>query len=479
MAETKPKEPDIDLDGVEYAVVDTNFGPHGYPDISRLEQLASNAEPVGIQVGVPEIVVWEWAEHLHRRLGAVYQAAKQANGSLTKAGLAKLDVDPGPSSASEVAAELAHVIGAIPNVVLIPASKANALNALRDQILQQGAGIKKGDVKTGAADSSWIRDALDLVGGDTSRLVFASENSSDITAAFKLLGKTPPSSGAWWVIKGSLAKVVPTASTSEDVVALRSYVRSILPQTTRGGMHADEPSTEIPVWQLTVEEANVGDLPDGAVVQSLEVIRLTDLVAMTDEEMSTRPGAPSVRARFNFIGDVDVDYYLLDLNGEVQSGSETLVGISISVDLEFVKEHDTWVYESSFDAYVDDAPEFGYDESSDYLDEVTASLCTYFNEIPEDWPLEGEAEQEFGRQGTDVHLSFDGDRFGDWTIDIEVGELSAQVGSTYNPDNYIWAGKDGIYIRPPYEPSWQADAVDKKRFTSLEGWLDAALPKQD
>ncbi|WP_235738768.1 hypothetical protein [Nocardioides alcanivorans] len=475
MGAAKSNEPNISFDGVDCIVVDTNFGPHGYPDMPRLKQLAASAQRVGIRVGVPEVVVWEWAEHLQQKVSAAFTATRQANGAMLKGGLGAI-ATPVASTADKIAIELARAVQTVPNLVLIPASERNARDALRDQILQQGGGSKKNEVKTGAADSAWIRDAVEWADGDTTRLVFASENLSDITAVCEHLKIKAPASGSEKQVTGSLEGLEPRGFASKDVVELRRYIRSVLPQYARGGVHGDESSSEIPLWLLTVEEDGLGDLPEGAVVQAVEVIGLTRLTAVTDEEVGTRPQSTTVRARFTFVGDVEVDYYMLDVNGEVQSSSEIFSDISVSTELQFSKEDGTWAYESSFDTYVNDAPPSGYDESNDYLAEVVETLCFHLGEIPDEWPTEGEPEQQFERQGVEVTVSFDGDPYGDWTIDIEVGKASAHVGSTYDPGSWVWAGKDGFHSRPPYEPSFWAVGVGKASSMSLDAWLRAVLP---
>lgn len=56
-----------ELSGIRAIVVDTNAFSRGRLDLDLLETLVARADNHGaVEIWIPEIVLWEWAEHLHQ-----------------------------------------------------------------------------------------------------------------------------------------------------------------------------------------------------------------------------------------------------------------------------------------------------------------------------------------------------------------------------------------------------------------------------
>jgi hypothetical protein len=122
------------------------------PGISALSSLAERADTHGrVEIWIADTVIWEWGQHLHETHNTLRAAAKK----LRSAGLPAKD--PGDLSAQEVAGQLRERINALGRSVRIVDTSSFAHDALRDQILLEGPGKRKGDVKTGAADSAHLR----------------------------------------------------------------------------------------------------------------------------------------------------------------------------------------------------------------------------------------------------------------------------------------------------------------------------------
>lgn len=135
-------------------VLDTNAMPHGQyrsRTINELRRFVGDAT----SIVVPEVVVWEWAEHAHRAQLALQLTVEQHR------------VDPGivPGTIAPTTPSLEHLVGAIAaaladqDVELWTPGHEAWKDAVRQQVLQVGSGETKKDVKTGAADAIVLKCA--------------------------------------------------------------------------------------------------------------------------------------------------------------------------------------------------------------------------------------------------------------------------------------------------------------------------------
>ncbi len=184
---------------VEWVVVDTNVLGAGRLQIDQIEGLADELLYVDVEVVVPEVVIWEWAEHARADLIDLEENARQLRKRVGRAGLN--DLHPAVSAAGseipdgqEIVERMRARLEALPNVRVLPTSPEAALDGLRSQVLQIGAGSRKpsaGGTKTGAADAAWVYDALSLAGGNPARLAFLTKDSDPVRAC-RLRGVEPP-----------------------------------------------------------------------------------------------------------------------------------------------------------------------------------------------------------------------------------------------------------------------------------------------
>ncbi len=132
-------------------VVDTNFVGRGNFRLGELKKLAARLQKRGHRLLIPEVVVWEWAEHAHTALQRcateVQQTRNRVDGSL---GIA-VDVPNVPTVEMLIGTitKLLHEAGA----EVVETDPDAAATGIQHQVTQNGMGSKKTGVKTGAADS--------------------------------------------------------------------------------------------------------------------------------------------------------------------------------------------------------------------------------------------------------------------------------------------------------------------------------------
>lgn len=128
--------------------------PHGQyrsKTLNELRRFVGN----GTSIVVPEVVVWEWAEHAHRAQLALKLTVEQHR------------VDPGiaPKPPTPTTPSLEDIVDAITaaladyDVELWTPDNGAWKDAVRQQVLQVGSGETKKDVKTGAADAIILKCA--------------------------------------------------------------------------------------------------------------------------------------------------------------------------------------------------------------------------------------------------------------------------------------------------------------------------------
>ncbi|GAA3909182.1 hypothetical protein GCM10023084_71780 [Streptomyces lacrimifluminis] len=167
---------------VKAVVFDTNAYGKARPDFEHLTRLAGRLAVIGIETWVPEPVSWEWAEHVARDWQTVKNAARQEREGMKRAGL-QVDIPMTHySSRGTVIDTVLANLNAIPHVKVIELSGDSAAAALKDQVLLQAPAKAKGDVKTGASDSAWLRDVLTRVSPEEIVII---SSDGDVRRAFE------------------------------------------------------------------------------------------------------------------------------------------------------------------------------------------------------------------------------------------------------------------------------------------------------
>jgi rRNA-processing protein FCF1 len=128
-------------------VLDANFLARGHFSVRRLRHLVDSFAGSGVEIVVPEVVVWEWAEHTAATVDALVEQHE------------RFPVDrslyaPPPLPQAPTRTEFVSIVmGALPKeITLWKPSKDDWRAAVEAQVLQTGTGERKEGVKTGAAD---------------------------------------------------------------------------------------------------------------------------------------------------------------------------------------------------------------------------------------------------------------------------------------------------------------------------------------
>lgn len=128
-------------------ILDTNAMPHAQLSTAALAALKDIAGHAA-SIVIPEVVIWEWAEHALSVHVALEEDIKRyrVDGEV----LARPSIEPAPSIE-----ELVRRIEASlpPDVSVWRPSEESWRGAVRDQVLQVGSGETKSNVKTGASDA--------------------------------------------------------------------------------------------------------------------------------------------------------------------------------------------------------------------------------------------------------------------------------------------------------------------------------------
>jgi len=208
-------------------VIDTNvYGSNGEFRARSFAADARLCEANEVDVWVPEVVVWEWAEHAHTRAVTAHTASTRAWSILKDANVRGLEwVVP---NVDQLIDGIRSAIEAHPNAHIVDCEPDNALLALRDQVLQQGAGSKKEGIKTGAADSAWLRDVASQNGGDLDGLLILTGDRSAVEGVCaKEAWSTPQIASSLRLVAADFAWVkVPSAS---ELATLNANLTASLP----------------------------------------------------------------------------------------------------------------------------------------------------------------------------------------------------------------------------------------------------------
>jgi rRNA-processing protein FCF1 len=136
-----------------WIVMDTNFASRGKYQNQRLRKVFDRLVARGHEVIVPEVVVWEWAEHLHRKLRFAHDVVDSARVDANASGLPIIVANVDLPTSERICEGIVEDLRAMPGVTVQGALPQDAARAIRDQVLQVGMGSRRSGTKTGAADS--------------------------------------------------------------------------------------------------------------------------------------------------------------------------------------------------------------------------------------------------------------------------------------------------------------------------------------
>jgi hypothetical protein len=177
------------MTSISTIVFDSNsIGPN--LRLGLLGDVVATAKANGIRVCVPEVVVWELAEHDHKAY--VESLSRYRKGATRAINLGLPAPVPVTFSVDDFVSAITAALTAHPEIEIVPFDGDSAMRAVRDQVLQTGAGSLKQDTKTGAADSGWLRSIVRSNGGTFDRLMLVTGDKKAVEQICLTEGWTKP-----------------------------------------------------------------------------------------------------------------------------------------------------------------------------------------------------------------------------------------------------------------------------------------------
>lgn len=506
MARTRPRPADEaqvrltpqDLEKLKAVVLDANAYGHARPDLDQLGRWAQRLAGMEVETWVPEPVAWEWAEHLVRDWQFLKTAASNERKRLQSAGI-DVPAPAGYANRDEVIAAVLENLAKIPNVKVIKLTGRSAIEGLKDQVLLRPPAKHKGAedpakaTKTGASDSAWLRDVLELADPDEILIV---TSDGDVRAAFEAWNKPVPN-------LRTLAELRPTLfDLSVDDGHARSaiirYLTARLPTDQQ-----DEDALDIgrivgleASFTRKLEEEDTGlSSPSsyGASVTGLValagigVVRVeagesADQVPSDRRRRPTDPGTANretADAMVFFLATGEATIQRLLHGGDPEVAVVPISNVLVRANLTF-QFADGVITSMSADT---DATAMLLERAFDESDEAETDLIDALNTVPgvavEDGVLED--QQRFDIPGTSAHVVIDVTRdCENWTAEINLwhGDDDEQFVGTigveceYNADTWWGGSRDGFQGPDAYPVVVYGDDLHERHgIWSLPAWL--------
>jgi hypothetical protein len=438
-------------------VFDANVFGEGRPDLAALAAMAKRLKAVGLAAWVPEPVAWEWAEHLAADVEKHRTDSAAVLKRLKRAKLPQGSVNvPFPNKAATVAAFLDE-LSSIAEVTVLPLTGKAAVAAVRDQILQTGAGTTVRGVKTGAADSAWLRLALDEAGGSDAVLV-VTNNRKDIYAHCDEVGINPPPMRDFRNLP--LAVFTFVAATPAVTQLVHSFLTTTLPGVSMYANGGDD-GLGLRLGPVDLDPLRVPGLED-FIPESADIADVVDLVAVADvytQVTSTiadgeqdLPTSASVEATVYLIADLDSTGYELDNDGRVVPSSwafpSSLVVAPVSVEIvDGVVVGVTAA--GTAHGHVEEVAAFR--DAAEALEDALGALALIQGlDLPDGWPHQGGPDPEVPSSAGLVSLLLHGDVNHEWSISISVGALDVKIRCRHDGTARVWDSEGDFDAFPPY-----------------------------
>jgi hypothetical protein len=172
---------------VRAIVFDTNvFGKGALPKVETIENWARVCSDHDAELWIPRVVAYELAEHVLAETSKTQALIEAHDRNRERWGIPRFPI-PDAVTVDDVLEALEDA-----GAVLVPLNGDDAIEALTDQVLQRGAGARKERVKTGAADSAWVRSVIAANGGNGDGLIVVTGDVKALVATCAELGIEPP-----------------------------------------------------------------------------------------------------------------------------------------------------------------------------------------------------------------------------------------------------------------------------------------------
>lgn len=437
------------------AVIDTCFFGAGNFKPDNVEKLAGRLARRDVKLWIPQQVIDEWAIH-------AFEAFKELQAAYTKLGDLTIAGEPPPTlAARDVAAHIDQLCRAMPNVEVLDLDGQCAVDAIRDQVLGEGAGGRSRDgTRTGAVDASIVRDALRRVDNDPDQIVFLTKNYKDFRPAVNALGHSDFSSAnTTYQLFGKLS---PPVHPKHSIDAARRLIIDELLESITESAAADDRHGPPPAWidvdDITVDTVDTDDRRefDEIIDPTFELEPAAALVYVAGVSLQViDEDTDLVSYTVVLLADVRAEGYVINNDGNTVHEWMTLYDsiVTVPFDADIVdgkllqpRQSDTATAQGGHHRFADE-----WDAYQDVWETITdwegiAATSTNGEDLPTSFELRGPDGQRI-----DAEVS-GGSIAGEWTLEFTSPEMEliTEISSAYDPNSRAWLGREDSYdVYPP------------------------------
>lgn len=430
-------------------VLDTSLWGEGTLDLGRVTAHAARLGKSGIELWIPEQVMLEWASHAAADAAAVTPAW----GRLKRAGLVSGGF-PVSVDVADAVASVHEALTKISNVTVLAMTGDAAVAGIRDQILGTGPGEVRKGTKTGAVDSSWVRDAIAAAGGDASQIVFVTWNAKDVHATAKAMGTTA-------VVRSEHHLYSALFGATKAPEFLVKLVTQYVDALALGAQPSDDPhdfagESLLPIPDVVLDPDAYDppypvEVTDVALASGSSVIGLIGVESIGAFEGAEKSSDYTATLEFQVLvlTDLDVVGYYLNADGEVVPVSAIVHSAVVRAPL-VADVEDLHVVTGSAGPAVAGSADPRFDTAPEALEWLLGEISALHGVSLLDDDLDAEEFEFLGTNGTSVHAIREGSVHEDWTVTFDLGSELVMLTCRYDPDVHVWAGKDSFDIQPPY-----------------------------
>jgi hypothetical protein len=444
----------VDRKRVRAIAVDANAFGGGHFSLEPIKAWAKDAAEADLELWLPEVVAWELAASVADRFEEMRDSMKRLDGILRQAGLTGLK-SPYPDHQSVVGAVLEKAESQ--PMKLLKTTADEAFEALKDQVQLRPPGRRKSKVKTGAADSAWVRSVLREAAQDTDDEIIIVSGDGDIDEA--LSRAAPPNvalASHWDEVRRVLFEYEASQDAALDLVSI------LVTRISEGslGRILDLASVQDAGFSPTIEGGR-WTYQDPLTVQ-LDVEGISALAALRDVEANTRG---SVRANALFLGDVLVTGWFDDESGQLAEDHLLFHDAAIEAPLFVALERGAVSL-----AVLEANPALQPTRDRWWSEEDALAACLVpLEDVPAlagsgiDFSLLGQVDEpdraEVNLGGTTLGIEISTETGLGWKISATAGDDRLIVSCDYDHSAWIGGSKEGEFMVPPFELSAWSETV--------------------
>jgi hypothetical protein len=421
-------------------VLDVSAFPNGILDVKAIRAFAKLAQAdENLQVWIPEVILLESARHAYEALGVAQSELRRAGQSI--AGIPAL---PKPSL-EEVVHELREQLADIETVSILGIDGNQAIEAIKDQILQRPPGKRSSSVTTGAADSLWLRLARKASEDKSSSYAIVSEDK-DVKRAYTEWRLPAPV--MFKSLRDARAKLLLFETPNDDLVILLfkwlgSQINSLPLDSLQGKLYAEIYGEDA---EVANEEASAANMRTLAGMSQVEVDRRRHFVTGTAHVLADVTVSGAVKDPWeDRIEYVSSEAYACHIR------------IPFVVNLEEGRPSEIDVDESEAAAF---GPDHGFEDAEDAFSDCIDALSCIPGLSAFEWAeaYDDERETTFRINGVEVVLHIDDSPYSDWAMYVAVRDVySPIVRCSHDPSQLIWDEDETLILGPQWRLSVEGD----------------------